>query len=44
LPIVVAVIALVPQWAQQDRRAATRSDRHVDAAYADELDAYSGCR
>ena len=41
LPILIAVIALVAQWAQQDRRAATRSDRHAEASYADELDAYN---
>lgn len=42
LPVIIVVIALVAQWARQDRRAALRSDRHSDAAYADdELDAYN---
>ena len=41
LPVLVVVIALVAQWAQQDRRTAARSDRHAEAAYADELDAYN---
>jgi len=41
LPVLIAVIALVAQWAQQDRRTAARSDRHAEAAYADELDAYN---
>ncbi|MCV7174593.1 cytochrome c oxidase assembly protein [Mycolicibacterium sphagni] len=42
LPVIVVVIALVAQWARQDRRAATRSDRHTDASYGDDdLDAYN---
>jgi cytochrome c oxidase assembly factor CtaG len=42
LPVILVVIALVAQWARQDRRAASRSDRHSDASYADdELDAYN---
>ncbi len=41
LPVLIVVVALVTQWAQQDRRAAARSDRHADAAYGDELDAYN---
>ena len=42
LPIIVVVVALVAQWARQDRRTATRSDRHAEASYADdELDAYN---
>ena len=42
LPVVVVVIALVAQWARQDRRAASRSDRHADSSYVDdELDAYN---
>jgi len=44
LPVIVVVIALVAQWARQDRRDATRSDRHADASYGagdDELDAYN---
>jgi putative copper resistance protein D len=42
LPLVLAVVALVAQWAREDRRAASRSDRHADSGYADdELDAYN---
>ncbi len=43
LPVIVVVVALVAQWARQDRRAATRSDRHADASYGgdDDLDAYN---
>jgi len=41
LPVLIVIIALVTQWAQQDRRIAARSDRHSDAAYDDELDAYN---
>ncbi|WP_407688317.1 cytochrome c oxidase assembly protein [Mycobacterium sp. HUMS_1102779] len=41
LPILVVIIALVTQWAQQDRRAASRTDRHAAAAYDDDLDAYN---
>ncbi|WP_019971347.1 cytochrome c oxidase assembly protein [Mycobacterium sp. 141] len=42
LPVIMVVIALVAQWARQDRRAASRSDRHADSSYADdELDAYN---
>lgn len=42
LPVVLVVVALVAQWAREDRRAASRSDRHVDSGYADdELDAYN---
>ena len=41
LPILVVVIALVAQWAQQDRRTAARSDRHAEAGYTEELDAYN---
>lgn len=41
-PVLVVVVALVAQWARQDRRAASRSDRHADADYADDdLDAYN---
>jgi cytochrome c oxidase assembly factor CtaG len=40
-PVIVVVIALVRQWAQQDRRVASLSDRHVESSYAnEELDAY----
>ena len=42
LPVILVVVALVAQWARDDRSAATRSDRHADASYADdELDAYN---
>ena len=33
VPLVMVVIALVIQWARQDRRTAVRSDRHADAGY-----------
>ena len=42
VPVVLVVVALVAQWARQDRRTATRSDRHADSSYADdELEAYN---
>jgi putative copper resistance protein D len=41
LPIIVVVVALVVQWARQDRRAAVRTDRHADAHYDDDHDAYN---
>jgi cytochrome c oxidase assembly factor CtaG len=42
LPVVLVVVALVAQWAREDRRAASRSDRHADSSYVDdELDAYN---
>ena len=41
VPLVMVVIALVTQWARQDRRESVRSDRHVDAGYDDEMDAYN---
>lgn len=42
LPVILVVVALVAQWARQDRRASVRSDRHADSDYADdELDAYN---
>ncbi|WP_431232735.1 cytochrome c oxidase assembly protein [Mycolicibacterium psychrotolerans] len=41
LPVIVVVVALVVQWARQDRRTATRTDRHADAHYDDDLDAYN---
>ena len=37
----MVVTALVAQWARQDRRAAARSDRHADAGYDDDLEAYN---
>ncbi len=41
VPLVMVVIALVTQWARQDRRNSTRSDRHADAGYDDDADAYN---
>jgi putative copper resistance protein D len=41
VPLVMVVIALVTQWARQDRRTSTRSDRHTDAGYDDDLAAYN---
>ncbi len=42
VPLVMVVIALVIQWARQDRRTAVRSDRHADAGYGDDqMDAYN---
>ncbi|MET0456188.1 MAG: cytochrome c oxidase assembly protein [Mycobacterium sp.] len=42
LPVILVVVALVAQWARQDRRASTRFDRHAESDYADdELDAYN---
>ena len=42
LPVILVVIALVTQWARDDRRTATREDRRADQHYGeDELDAYN---
>ena len=41
VPLVLVVVALVTQWARQDRRTSTRSDRHSDAGYDDDMDAYN---
>lgn len=41
VPLVMVVIALVAQWARQDRRTSARSDRHADADYDDDVDAYN---
>ncbi|OBB04261.1 hypothetical protein A5731_06355 [Mycolicibacterium conceptionense] len=41
VPVVIVVVALVAQWARQDRRAGAREDRHSDRGYDDELDAYN---
>jgi putative copper resistance protein D len=42
LPVVLVVVALVAQWARQDRRASTRFDRHDESDYGDdELDSYN---
>lgn len=42
MPVIVVVVALVAQWARQDRRTARRTDRHAQSDYADDdLDAYN---
>jgi cytochrome c oxidase assembly factor CtaG len=41
LPVIIVVVALVAQWARQDRRAGARADRHSDDGYDDDLDAYN---
>jgi putative copper resistance protein D len=41
VPVIIVVIALITQWARQDRRTSVRSDRHADAGYDDDLDAYN---
>lgn len=42
VPIIIVIVALVSQWARQDRKVASRSDRHADSDYADdELAAYN---
>ena len=41
VPLVMVVIALVTQWARQDRRTPARSDRHSDAGYDDDMDAHN---
>ncbi|TGD87021.1 cytochrome c oxidase assembly protein [Mycolicibacterium sp. CH28] len=41
LPVIVVVVALVVQWSRQDRRTAVRNDRHADAKYDDDLEAYN---
>ncbi|MED5813213.1 cytochrome c oxidase assembly protein [Mycolicibacterium sp. 050232] len=41
LPVIIVVIALVAQWARQDRRMGARQDRHADRGYDDDLDAYN---
>ncbi|WP_407666538.1 cytochrome c oxidase assembly protein [Mycolicibacterium lutetiense] len=41
LPVIIVVVALVAQWARQDRRTGAREDRHSDRGYDDELDAYN---
>lgn len=42
VPVVIVIVALVTQWARQDRRVASREDRHADSDYADDdLDAYN---
>ncbi len=42
LPVMIVVVALVAQWARQDRRVADRGDRHAQRDDSDEeLDAYN---
>jgi cytochrome c oxidase assembly factor CtaG len=41
LPLVVVVIALVTQWARQDKKTAQQIDRHLDAGLDDSFDAYN---
>ncbi len=41
VPVIIVVIALVAQWARQDRRSGARHDRHSDSGYDDDLDAYN---
>lgn len=42
LPIIIVIVALVAQWARQDRQVAARQDRHADSSYADDdLEAYN---
>ncbi|OAN37676.1 cytochrome c oxidase assembly protein [Mycolicibacterium iranicum] len=41
LPVIIVVVALVAQWARQDRRTGARQDRHADSGYDDDLDAYN---
>ncbi|CAM4311861.1 cytochrome c oxidase assembly factor CtaG [Mycobacterium basiliense] len=42
LPIIIVIVALVAQWARQDRRVAARQDRHADSSYGDDdLEAYN---
>ncbi|OZC76936.1 hypothetical protein CH274_19920 [Rhodococcus sp. 06-418-5] len=41
VPLVLVVIALVSQWARQDRRTEVREDRLADSGTDDELDAYN---
>ncbi|EUA94181.1 hypothetical protein I551_8547 [Mycobacterium ulcerans str. Harvey] len=40
--IIIVIVALVAQWARQDRQVAARKDRHADSSYADDdLEAYN---
>jgi len=41
LPLIVVVIALVTQWAEQDARQARRSDRHADRGLDDDYEQYN---
>lgn len=42
VPVIIVIVALVTQWARQDRKVASRGDRHADSDYADDdLEAYN---
>jgi putative copper resistance protein D len=41
VPTLMVVIALIAQWARQDRRDGARSDRQADTYHDDDLDAYN---
>ena len=42
VPVIIVVVVLVAQWAQSDRREASRTDRRADSDYGDdELAAYN---
>jgi putative copper resistance protein D len=41
VPVVVVLIALVTQWARQDRRTSARSDRYEEAGSDDDTDAHN---
>lgn len=42
LPMIIVIVALVAQWARQDRRVASRQDRHIDSSYGDnDFNAYN---
>ncbi len=42
VPVIIVIVALVTQWARQDRKDASRGDRHADSDYADDdLEAYN---
>ena len=41
IPLVMVVLALVTQWARQDAKLASRTDRHLDLGLDDSFDAYN---
>lgn len=42
VPVIIVIVALVTQWARQDRKVASRGDRHADSDYGDDdLEAYN---
>jgi putative copper resistance protein D len=41
LPLLVVVLALLTQWARQDRRETKRLDRHLDAGLDESFEAYN---